>query len=337
MEAIKQTALEEYKKVLAVLNSRCETDEEAKEYGWAKVKLQPVFTSVPANAKEAAKAEALIAEMDGRRKKHGAAVKAAFKRIQELTFPAAVEECRKYLGLALELADCKKKDIPDPVVKFDFFKAEKVGSSDWQELQSIGEKLAKLLDVMCQRIATNEERIEAARQRTEADPVLVDKIAALEEKRGRALLNGDDLTDLNNELFSLKEAAEASKMASRLAAKDVEKLKENGALLTAQKEKIREVAAHVEVKTAALKLYGMVSEYNDMSEKLLSKFSEMKALQRKGCNSNLYINESLITMPICGDVKKLVLPLWHGFTWLPDEEGNFRPDEAVKEILWGEE
>ena len=31
MEAIKQTALEEYKKVLAVLNSRCETDEEAQE------------------------------------------------------------------------------------------------------------------------------------------------------------------------------------------------------------------------------------------------------------------------------------------------------------------
>lgn len=281
------------------------------------------------------KAREELAEMDEEDEQHRGAVDKAFSTLREgLTLSAILaemEEVTKQAGRVLAGEDIEE---PDFTVNLEFLVSETVQKNDVEKAEALSNEVDEMVKSVDAELAKNAELMRAATSRTENDAELSATLADLEERRGRALLAGEDLTELNAEVMSLQERIKANRVAVKLAAGDVAALQAHADKLEPRRNKLKNTAYKCRALAAALRCHSMVTNIHTRMQELADLVLQFKEEADKVRTCDGYIRKVLFDCPYFAD--KLYLPYMFssGSTMRPDYRGCMvRIDGMAKNIF----
>ena len=287
---------------------------------------------------KAEKAQAALAEMEEEDARHREAVDNAFSSLREgLTLSAILaemEEVTKQAGRILAGEDIEE---PDFTVNLEFLVSETVQKNDVAKAETFSNEVAGMVKTVDAELAKNAELIRAATSRTENDAELSAKLEDIEERRGRALLAGEDLTELNAEVMGLQDRIKANRVAIKLAAGDVAALQAHADKLEARRAKLENVAYKCRALVAALRCHSMVTVLHTRMQELADLVRIFKEEADKAKDRDDYGRKVLFGCPAFED--KLYLPYIRntGSTMCPDYRGRMvRIDGMAKSIFRSE-
>lgn len=247
------------------------------------------------------------------------------------TVEACLEECAALLQSAKARAAGKNVSIPACVVTFLFLDAEHVTLEDVAKAEELQREAQLVVDGVKAQAARNQQSINDAMGRASGDESLSKKLTALEKKRKEALLAGKDLSKLDAEILSLRDAIESNKMAIRMAEKDAEALTEHSENLAAILADVEEALAQITAKASSLFCYVKIREINEKAEELASMVKEVAEAKRRTWRRDP-VTWGCVVMadtPSCG-MDTYQIPLWQERGAMPDGNGGIkRPGKAL--------
>ncbi len=269
-----------------------------------------------------------IARADAR---HKAEVEQSFEVLRgRLSVDACLEECATLLQ-GIKAVSKGEECAVVPVVRLEWLESENVTAEDAEKAAKFEQEAFALVADIKARIARNGESIRDTLARIGGDEALAKKLRKLEAQRKKALLAGDDLTELNAEIMGLRDEIEKNKMAVGIAEQDSETLKAHGEALQNALAEAEELAAHISARAASLFIHSKVDELNQVTGRLVQLAQDVAEAKKKTRRSKAFVQEVLCSVPSCG-VGELILPMWQGRTIVPDFEGGTK-DSGVRLVV----
>ena len=224
--------------------------------------------------------------------------------------------------------------MPEAVVELDFLSPEVVTDEDVAEAMACQHEAQAVVDAVKANIERNGNSIREALQRIAGDEALSKKLAKLEKKRGKALLAGESLKELNAEIMGLRNEIEANKMAVGIAEQDAEVLREYGTSLEATLADVEALLVLITAKASALFCFSKVGELNAKTEELAALVRSYAAAQSRtvcfvGAGG---MRRTLAATPGCG-IGKYELFLWGKREVMPDYKGGLEGKNNMHKIV----
>lgn len=232
-----------------------------------------------------------------------------------VTKAAAIAECRTLVEAAQSIMDGKYLSCPAGVVSLELMDSECVTKEDADTVAALHEKVVAMVAATSEAIRVNTERLDVATGKTVEDASLVNELSALHEKRNEAVLAGADTSQFDKKIIALKGRMDTLAMAQKLAAGDVELLRQNDVTLRVRMAALESIEARLACMDAAFKCHSMVGTLNSKIEELhalVERFVELQGKAGHVSTPYAYVGHD-----------KMVWPIFRGCWMRPDGYGRF--------------
>ncbi len=197
---------------------------------------------------------------------------------------AALAECKQAVAFAEEIANGADGEAKFEV-HLNFLRVEDVKPEYAAEAAELAEQSKPSLAKMDEALDRLTGRIEAAKEKAQDDPAILDKLEDLKRWREVAIIEERDPAEIDAQIIALQGELEAKQKAAALAAEEVEILTRHAEKVKARRDAVADIVAHIEGIADAFHAFCVAAEYNKVALNLGELVKEFTRLSKNAVNA----------------------------------------------------